>query len=274
MYGRNSLLTLEDYHDGLSHHNTVVNKNINNKDVGLLRLPETEEVVEVMLEIVGVKNVPEGEGRRLFVAFSKEGSDRIFNAKGRLDISPPSPMTTVSNGAKYLVACFQCEPSGNLMFELLSEPWSSNNNTPPLSHAKKTMGSFSFSLGELLSAGGSNKNNNKPMAVEKWFEIGVTPADSNSSMVSKPMFLGIAISIAIPTMTPYVLHMIPASPQPPNSKSSFLFPLDTAKDKPWTRVVDECGDEIIHLRMRLSISLVGSWIILTSSIGRKLKMNS
>ncbi|CAH9105473.1 unnamed protein product [Cuscuta europaea] len=132
MYRSNSLLPLEDYHQALSHHNTVVNKNISSKDVGLLRLPKTEEVMEVMLEFVGLKNEPEEEGRRLFVAFGKEGPDRIFHGKGRLDISSPSQMTNVTNDGEYLVTCFQCEPNGNLMFELMSEPWSSNNNTLPL----------------------------------------------------------------------------------------------------------------------------------------------
>ncbi|CAH9119101.1 unnamed protein product [Cuscuta epithymum] len=239
-----------------------------------------------MLEFVGLKNVPKKEeGRRLFVAFSKEGSDRVFHAKGRLDIpSPsPSPMTTMSNGGEYLVTCFQCEPSGNLIFELMSEPWSSSNNTLPLSHeplhVKKTMGSFSVSLGELLSAAISSSsfsnNNNKLVTMEKWFQIAVVTADSNSSMISKPIFLGISISVSMPTKTPYVLHMIPASPRPPKSKSSSLFHFNTLKNQHWTRVVDECGDQIIHLQMRLSTSLVGRWIITSSILRRKkLKTNS
>ncbi|CAH9086851.1 unnamed protein product [Cuscuta epithymum] len=257
MYRRNSMLPLEDYHDHLSHHYTTVNKKISTTDIGLLRLPETGEVLEVMLESIGLKNVPEEEeGRKLFVAFSKEGSDRVFHAKGRLDIPSPSPMTTMSNGGEYLVTCFQCEPSGNLIFELMSEPWSSSNNTLPLSHeplhVKKTMGSFSVSLGELLSAAmssSSNNNNNKLVTMEKWFQIAVVTADSNSSMISKPIFLGISISVSMPTKTPYVLHMIPASPRPPKSKSSSLFHFNTLKNQHWTRVVDECGNQIIHLQM-------------------------
>ncbi|CAH9122811.1 unnamed protein product [Cuscuta epithymum] len=240
------------------------------KDQTLLHLPETKSL-EVMLEFVGLRNVPaEEEHRRsLFLTFGKEQPDRIIKPKGRLNVSSSPPAGDISEEKQ--VAYFQCEPSGSLMFQLMSE---SHNDSLPLSHEPlhvKTMGSFSVSVGELLSTT-SNSNNNS-LFLEKWFELETL---SSNSSISKPIFLRIAISVTIPTKAPYVLHMIPASPQPPSHSSirnCSLFPPTIAKEHNWTRVTDVVGDEIISLQfsepMEKSDSLLKGQVIALTKYGER-----
>ncbi|CAH9105479.1 unnamed protein product, partial [Cuscuta europaea] len=174
-----------------------------------LHLPE-KKVLEVMLEFLGLKNLPEQHTGSLFVSFSKQQSDGICSPKRRLGIR--------SESGKKQVAFFQCEASGNLFFELMSQA--------------KTMGSVSVSLEELLSPTAN-------LSMEKWLEL----IPHSKIEMSKPVFLRVAISVTTPTSAPYVLRMVRSS------NGSSLFPLHL-KDKDWTRIIDEDGDEIMSLQMR------------------------
>ncbi|XP_019173075.1 PREDICTED: glycine-rich domain-containing protein 2 isoform X2 [Ipomoea nil] len=220
MYRGNAPLPLAICHDSP---NTLTKKVVvAHKDQRLFHLPE-RKVLEVMLEFVGLRNVPEEHRGRLFVSFSKEQPDSIFNAKRRLNI--------LSESGNKQVAYFQCQASGKLLFELMSQ---SSSNLPLLKPAK-TVGSVSVSLEELLSPASN-------LTMEKWLEL--VP---NSNLVSsKPICLRVAISVTMPTTAPYVLHMVRSRPF---SKSSCLFPLP-GKGQNWTRIIDEDGEEIISLQMR------------------------
>ncbi|CAH9086841.1 unnamed protein product [Cuscuta epithymum] len=220
MYRGNEPLPLPIYHN--DNRNTVTKKVVlAHKHDKLLHLPE-RKVLEVMLEFVGLRNVPEEHKGRLFVSFSKEQPDPIFSAKRRLNI--------FSESAEKQVACFQCQASGNFLFELKSQ---SSSNLPLSKPQVKTMGFASLSLEELLSPTSN-------LSVEKWLEL--VP----NSKMPMPIFLRVAISVTIPTKAPYVLHMIRSRPF---SKSSCLFPLPGTGQN-WTRLIDEDGVEIMNLQMR------------------------
>ncbi|KAK9285971.1 hypothetical protein L1049_025173 [Liquidambar formosana] len=191
----------------------------------IIQLPEVK-AVEVLLEIVGIRNLPEAHKGSLFVSFSKRQPDTFFNAKRRLSI--------LSESGDKQVAFFQCEPAGELLFELISH----SPSNLPLSKPSKPMGSTTFSLQEFLDPV-------TKLSVEKWLEL--VPSSGNSS--SKPISLRIAVSFTVPAVAPYVLRMVRSRPF---SKSSCFFPLPgrVHHAKSWTRIIDEAGTEIISLQMR------------------------
>lgn len=178
-----------------------------------------------MLEFVGVRNLPEGHKGSLYVSFSKSQPDKIFNAKRNLSI--------FSETGEKQVASFQCQPTGHLLFELMS-----STSGLPLTKSSKKMGSTSMNLEDFLS-GDSN------LTEEKWLDL----LPSSNITESKPIGLRVAISVTPPTPAPYTLHMIRSRPF---SKSSCLFPLPVRVQfsKSWTNVVDEDGNMVLNLHMR------------------------
>ncbi|KAJ6868483.1 glycine-rich domain-containing protein 1-like isoform X1 [Populus alba x Populus x berolinensis] len=186
------------------------------------------KIVEVLLEIVGVKNLPERHKGNLFVMFNKKQPDLFFNVKRKLTILSES-------GDKH-VASFQCEPKGELFFELVSH----SPSNLPLTKVCKTMGATSFSLEDFL-------NPVSELSVERWVELQPT----SGNMSSKPICLRIAVSFSVPIQAPYELHMIHPRAQ---SKSSCFFPLPGRAQHPkiWTSVVEKTDAEIISLQMRNS----------------------
>lgn len=179
-----------------------------------------------MLEIVGVKNLPEGQKGTLFVSFSKKQPDAFFTAKRRLSILSESKFKQVST--------FQCEPTGDLVFELKSHMPS----TLPISKPSKIIGFTSMSLDDFLTP-------LSQLCIEKWVEL----VPSHGILSSKPIYLRIAMSFTVPVEAPRVVHMVHSRPF---SKSSCLFPLAKRFQyaKSWTRVFDETGTELISLQMR------------------------
>ncbi|WCJ32038.1 hypothetical protein M5689_013483 [Euphorbia peplus] len=189
----------------------------------IIQLPELK-FVEVFLEIVGVKNLSDEHKGSLFVSFSKKQPDAFFNVKRKLSILSQS-------GVKQ-VASFQCEPTGELHFELIS-------NSPSsllVSRGFKTMGTASLSLEDFL-------NPVSKLTDEKWVDL----LPSSGSITSKPISLRIAISFTVPMEAPRVLRM--AHPQ---SLRSCFFPLrgKIQHTKGWTDITDENDTEIISLQMR------------------------
>ncbi|KAL3525536.1 hypothetical protein ACH5RR_013908 [Cinchona calisaya] len=184
------------------------------------------KVVEVMLEFVDVKNIPEGPKGGLFVSFRKTQPDTIFNANRSL--------TILSQSGEKQVACFQCQPTGHLCFELMCD----SASNLPISKPARTMASGSISLEDLLSPLSN-------LTMEKWLEL----VPSSNSGCSKPIYLRVALSTTVPTNAPRVLHLIRSRPF---SKNSCFFPLPGRVHlaKNWTRVIDDNGNEIISLQMR------------------------
>ncbi|GER30738.1 hypothetical protein STAS_06697, partial [Striga asiatica] len=191
---------------------------------GKISLPAVK-AFEVMLEFVGVKNLPEGHKGSLIVSFSKTQPDMIFNATRSL--------TIFSESREKQVAYFQCQASGRLLFELESI----SSLSLPLAKSLKTLGTTSISLEDFLSE-------ESDLAVEKWLDLVPT-----SNKETKPIGLRVAISVTIPTPAPYLLDMMSSRPI---WKSSCLFPLPLRAQfaKSWTSVTDETGNLVLSLHMR------------------------
>ncbi|KAL8476774.1 hypothetical protein ACS0TY_029176 [Phlomoides rotata] len=185
------------------------------------------EVFEVMLEFVGVRNLPEGHSGSLFVSFSKSQPDMIFNAKRTLKI--------FSESGEKQVASFQCQPTGQLLFELVS----SLPSSLPLAKSSKTIATTSVSLQDFTSLDSN-------LTVEKWLDL--VPSSNITDL--NPIGLRVAISVTVPAPAPYTLHMVRSRPF---SKSSCLFPQPVRVQfaKSWTRVVDEDGKLVLSLQMRV-----------------------
>ncbi|XP_027360144.1 glycine-rich domain-containing protein 1 isoform X4 [Abrus precatorius] len=189
-------------------------------------LLQERKVVEVLLEFVGVKNLPEGHEGDLFVLFSKSQPDLFFDAKRRLSI--------LSESKEKQVASFQCEPTGELIFELMS----SSSSKLSIRKSTKTLGSASFSMKDYLDPVSK-------LYFEKWLEL----VPSSGTMSSKPILLRVAISFTVPIPAPYTLEMTQSRPF---SKITCLFnlPVKPQHAKSWTHVTDESGTRIISLQMR------------------------
>lgn len=173
-----------------------------------------------------MKNVPEELKGSLFVSFSKTQPDSIFNAKRRL--------TILSESGEKQVACFQCQPVGHLVFEVMS----SSASNFPMPKSAKILASGSISLEDLLSP-------THNLTMEKWLEM----VPSFSFRSSQPICLRVAISATVPTPAPYTLHMVRSRPF---AKGSCFFPLSGKIQlaKSWTCVIDDNGNELVSLQMR------------------------
>lgn len=173
-----------------------------------------------------VRNLPEGHKGSLFVSFSKTQPDILFDSKRKL--------TILSESKEKQVACFQCEPTGELLFELIS--YSSSNL--PLTRSLKTLGTASLCLQDLLVPASN-------LSVEKWLDL--VPISGNVS--SKPIHLRVAVSLTPPAPAQRVLQMVHSRQL---LKSSCFFPLagKTKDAKSRTHVIDETDTKLISLQIR------------------------
>ncbi|XP_010432017.1 PREDICTED: glycine-rich domain-containing protein 2-like [Camelina sativa] len=181
------------------------------------------KAIEVILGIVGIKNLPDAHKGKVFVVFSKTQPDSLFNAERRLTI------LSESCGEKQ-VALFQCEPKGELSFQLMS------------SSKSKSLGFTSLSLPEFLFPV-------TKLSVEKWLEL--TPTRRGKTDDPNPISLRVAVSFTPPTRSPTVLQLVQARP---SLKDSCFFPMmgKARLAKSFTRVVDETETEVISLQIRNS----------------------
>lgn len=138
----------------------------------LINLPETN-IIEVVLEFVEIKNLPETHKKRVGVVFSKAQPDRIFDVKRKLNIQ--------SETGKKQVATFKCQPTGYLFFELVSE-------------SVKTLGHCFISLEDFFVSN---------LSVEKWLDL----VPSSSTVGSDPIRLRVAASCTVPVPAPLVLQI-------------------------------------------------------------------
>lgn len=163
------------------------------------------------MEFSEIENLPETCKKRVCVVFSKAQPDGIFDVKRKLNIQ--------SKFGKKQVATFQCKPTGNLFFELVS-------NTPShilSSESVKILGCGYISLEELVSN----------LSVEKWLDL----VPNSSPISSEPIRLKVAASCTMPVKAPNVLKIAHTSPF----------------SKSLTQITDENGNEVISLQMRLSL---------------------
>ncbi|XP_039020240.1 glycine-rich domain-containing protein 1-like isoform X2 [Hibiscus syriacus] len=135
-------------------------------------------VMEIMIEIIGVKGLPQGHKGSLFVTISKKQPDSFLNNKRSLSI--------LSATSEKQAIDFLCEPIGDLVFELISYK------------PAKTLGTTSISLKDLVSSVSL-------LYEDKWFDL-----VSNSTLAdSKPISLQIALSFIPPSPAPYMVRTPP-----------------------------------------------------------------
>ncbi|XP_059293434.1 glycine-rich domain-containing protein 2-like [Lycium ferocissimum] len=196
-------------------------------DQKIIHLPEMK-VLEVMLEIIGIRNLPEGHKGGFFVYFSKSQPDRIFNAKKKL--------TIFSETGEKQVAYFQCEPCGHLLLEIMSQ----SSHHLSISKSVEVIGSTALYLNDLTCPASK-------LTMEKWLEV----VPTNKVEALEPICIRVAVSVTTPSAAPYVFHMVCAGAF---SKIScfFTFRGRIQYAKNWTRVIDDAGDEIVSLQMRNS----------------------
>lgn len=183
-------------------------------------------LIQIMLEIVGVKDLPVGSKSNLFISFGKKQPDLILNTRKQMRVSSES-------GEKQVVV-FQCEPTGEIVFDLMT----SLSFNLPIAKPVKVLGSASISLENLL-------NPIPTLYVENWFEL-----MPNSGVVgSKPISLRIALSLTAPIPAPYVVQMVQMCPV---SKGSCFISLSERSHhaNSWTCVMDETDNEVISFLMR------------------------
>ncbi|CAJ2647285.1 unnamed protein product [Trifolium pratense] len=189
-------------------------------------LLQERNVVEVFLEFVDVKNLPDGLEGSLFVLFSKSQPDAFFDAKRRLSI--------LSESREKNVASFQCEPTGELLFELMSH----SSSKLSLRRSPKKLGSAAFSMQDYLDPVSK-------LSIEKWLEL----VPNSGTMSTEPILLRVAISFTVPIPAPYTLQLAQSRPVSKNT-CFFNIPVKPQHAKSWTNVTDENGTRIISLQMR------------------------
>ncbi|GAB2260189.1 hypothetical protein Droror1_Dr00011044 [Drosera rotundifolia] len=196
-----------------------------NEHQRLIQLPE-KKFVEVFLEVVAVKNLPEQFKGNFFVTFSKKDPDWFFGPKKRLNIA--------SGSGEKQVTYFQCEPTGQLNFELVSQP------SPGIAIIKsgKAIGSGSLALQDFMDS--SSK-----VSAEKWLEL----VPVNGSLDSKPILLHMAASFTVPTAATRVFHLVKSRPFF-NSSCFFPLPASFKHARSLMHVVDQAGMDVVSIQIR------------------------
>ncbi|KAF3787175.1 Glycine-rich domain-containing protein 2 [Nymphaea thermarum] len=182
------------------------------------------ETIQVYFQFVRIKNFTAEPKGSLFVNCSKKQPDIFFSSHKRIGIESEV-------GKKHTVS-FQCEPKGELVFELVS----CTSSNLPLSRQLKTIGTTSLSLEGLV--------NSPALSAERWFEL-----ESDLLSGPEPIYLHIAVSVTVPTFAPFAFHV---SPSRQYALNSCLHPLlgRLQQLKRWTRFVDAKGSEVISMQMR------------------------
>ncbi|KAJ6730241.1 hypothetical protein OIU85_021074 [Salix viminalis] len=116
----------------------------------IIQLPE-KTLIEVMVEIVEVRDLPAEHDGGLSVIISKKRPDLYFNGRR---------MSILSKAGKRDVAVFRCEPTGELIFKFLSYPSSVSHIASPA----RMLGTASISLYDLMKTG-------SPLSIEKCFAL-------------------------------------------------------------------------------------------------------
>ncbi|RZS01619.1 hypothetical protein BHM03_00031509 [Ensete ventricosum] len=202
-----------------------VNETIPYRSQNHLVLPQ-RMVVEVLLEILGIKNLPDGQHGDLFVSFSKKKPDMLFYG-GKLAIQ--------SETGKRDSASFKCETTGELVLALMSKSDSKIDSSMPA----RTIGTTSIALQDLM-------NPDSKLSIEKWFEL----KPQSGTVDPEPVCLFVAVSFTVPVPAPLELRMLKSHPFSTNA--SFLPLQEKERIKSWTRFLDHNGEEVICLQLRYS----------------------
>ncbi|XP_021743718.1 glycine-rich domain-containing protein 2-like isoform X2 [Chenopodium quinoa] len=181
-----------------------------NKSQNIIQLPK-KMLIEVLLEIVEVRGLPQRHGDKLFIKFSQRNKNNLhYITEKNLSISTESQKKQVIN--------FQSEPTSELLFELMSK-----SSTTNYLNSAKIIGTTTISLVDVVNAG-------QQLSVDRWFEL-LPPLESKDT--NPPISLRISLSFTPPASAPYMLHMVPSGGV-----------------KSHTLVLDKAGNPVIGVYMR------------------------
>ncbi|KAK9670141.1 hypothetical protein RND81_13G180500 [Saponaria officinalis] len=181
----------------------------------LPQLP-TVNAVEVILEFLDIKNLPEEKKENLVVGISKKNEvDKVFNTKRWLGISSAS--------TDKMFAMFQCEPTGEFLFELMSYSPTSDELKP--NNSMKMLGSCSLPFGELVASPSQ-------LSINKWISVDLGSDIENS----EPVLLHVLMSFSPPTLAPRLFQLVQCS--------------TTKTDQIHAHVVDSFGKIVFTLQKR------------------------
>ncbi|XP_074275365.1 glycine-rich domain-containing protein 1-like [Silene latifolia] len=181
------------------------------------------QAVEVFLEFVEIRNLPEVYNDNLVVSFSKKQTDKLFDIKRSLSI--------FSESGEKQVAYFQCEPTGEFLIELESQSPSDELK----SNSSKVFGSCCLSLQELVSSPSQ-------LSADKWLSVDLV----SDLDISEPVLLHVAVSFTPPTPAPQVFHLDSTQ----HALPSILNTGNVNRTKTQTYVTDDDGNEVFSLQMR------------------------
>ena len=108
--------------------------------------------LQVLLEIVEVRGLPQRHGDKFFINFSQRNKNDLNNiTEKNLSIS--------SESQKKQVISFQSEPTSELLFELMSK-----SSTTNYMNSAKIIGTTTISLVDVVNA-------EQELSVDRWFEL-------------------------------------------------------------------------------------------------------
>ncbi|KAJ0987506.1 hypothetical protein J5N97_005862 [Dioscorea zingiberensis] len=193
----------------------------NSKILNLVQM----QLVEVLLEIVGISNLPTRRKGNLFVAFRKQQYDFFFSGHSTLNIFSET-------GEKH-VAAFQCEAKGDLVLTLVS------NSSRKSARAEEVIGTTSISIDELVSS-------KSKLFLQEWVELSKCQSHSGDKD-TKPVSILVAASVSVPAPSPFIFYVVKGSTLSKNA--CFLSHPGTIQNDYWTHFVHANGDEVISLKI-------------------------
>lgn len=138
------------------------------------------KIVEVLLEVVGIRNIPEDHKGTLFVRYHKDNCPEM-EAK-EVEITSESQCKQI--------ASFMCEATGDFIFELRSR------SSRTVKRTSNGLGRVSIPLQTLLDS--------TTLSVENWFPL----SRNGQRGDSKPISLHIAVSVTPPATAPHLLWCV------------------------------------------------------------------
>lgn len=171
-----------------------------------------------------IKNLPDNQKGNLSVSIRKKQSDRFFDDSCRL--------TIFSECGVKKVASFQCEPCGDLIVTVISNPSSKFSVTK-----QRTIGKSVLSLADLVDLDSN-------LSIDKWFELKTRSGNADS----KPIYLRITASFTVPVPAPHLLYM--AGSHTFSVGFCFTLHINLQLTRRWACFLDENGNEIISMQMR------------------------
>ncbi|KAM0953050.1 putative Glycine-rich domain-containing protein [Dioscorea sansibarensis] len=202
----------------------------NNKYINLVQL----KFVEVLLQVVRVKDLPETQQGNLFVAFGKQQHDFFLSGSYVLKIQ--------SETEDQEVASFQCEATGDLVLTLVAD---SRSN---FARSVEPIGQTSISIDKLAGS-------NSTLFLQDWLQLRTSHQSESAEEDTNPISILVAISVSVPVPAPYAFYMVKGKPMIYNS--CFLVYPGMISENYWTHFIHGHGNEIISLKIRDSTSEIG-----------------